>query len=172
MVFHTVLLPLMRAADQLTENLVKFGDAKIIPFVSISADSGKFADAPATHKAIVRQQTHVENEFETQAELLRRDITSFVAEGQNIRAEVEGLIVWRRYMGEGSGSSTWGPIQQAHAAQWIEVQRARLAKLKSSIETDRKNAAEILEYIFGDKTRGNYDASVTRQARQELGLDQ
>jgi hypothetical protein len=34
---------------------MKFGDAKVIPFISISADS-KFADAPATRDAIARRR--------------------------------------------------------------------------------------------------------------------
>jgi len=34
---------------------MKFGDAKVIPFISISADSKKFLDAPATREAIARQ---------------------------------------------------------------------------------------------------------------------
>jgi hypothetical protein len=38
-------------------------------------------------------------EFQKEMDSIGNDITSFVAEGRSIRAEVEGLIVWRRYMG-------------------------------------------------------------------------
>ena len=34
---------------------MKFGNATVIPFISISADSKKFADAPAMHDAIARR---------------------------------------------------------------------------------------------------------------------
>jgi hypothetical protein len=151
---------------------MKFGAAKVIPYISIegpanqpprAAKSQSNADEPV-------ERTPQMREYDEMAELARNDITSFVAEGRNIRAEVEGLIVWRRDMGEASAAPTWGPIQQAHAAYWIEYQRARLAKLKSDIETDGKNAAEIIEYIFGEQNRGRYDEAVTKQAREELGI--
>ena len=109
-------------------------------------------------------------EYQEMADSACNDITSFVFEGRSIRAEVEGLIVWRRFMGESSAAPSWGPIQQGHAAHWITFQRAKLAKLKSDIEADGKNVSEIIEYIFGEKNHGQYPEVITQQARAELGI--
>ena len=141
--------------------------ASLDPYISIEGSDDK---APRAAKESPEPQPHVTSEYDAMAESARNDITSFVAEGRDIRTEVEGLIVWRRFMGEASSAPTWGPTQQAYATHWITHQRARLAKLKSAIEADGKNVSEIIEHIFGEKYRGQYDENVTKQAREELGI--
>ena len=121
----------------------------------------------------VAKPTQAESEFNEQMEHMMNDITSFVFEGRSIRAEVEGLIVWRREMGEGTGSQTWGPVQQNHAAHWISFQRERLAKLKAAIEAkrkDAKDASKIIESVFSKDYPSQYPAELTKQAVAELGI--
>src|SRR5260370_37149343 len=101
-------------------------DLVVAPQIAVTTKA-----SPATRAESRVEWTKEMREYQQEADLMRNDITSFCAEGRDIRSEVEGLIVWRRYMGEGSGSSTWGPTQQAHAAHSITYQRVRLAKLKS-----------------------------------------
>jgi hypothetical protein len=146
-------------------------NAQVEHYISISVEpEPKIVEFPAKRTEATVARSQAPSEFEQMAALMRNDITDFVAEGRDIRAEVEGLIIWRRQMGERSGSSTWGPVQETYAERWIKFQRERLSKLKSAVEAGSKNASEIIEYIFSAKNRGQFDEAVTEQARQELGL--
>src|ERR1700730_18125712 len=128
------------------------------PSISLEVDHDK---APRTApKLPVAKPSQAEIEGREQMEHLKNDITCFVFEGRSIRAEVEGLIVWRREMGESSAAPTWGPIQQAHATHWITFQRTRLAKLKDAIEAKRPDVSAIINYIFSEKNRGQYPESI------------
>jgi hypothetical protein len=149
--------------------------AQTAPYISIEVAEPEQESSPKQRvkdsvKDSVSKPSFADQEFSHQAELMRNDITSFVAEGRDIRNEVEQLISWRRHMGEASGSPNWGPVQKSCAEHSIQTQRARLAKLKSSIEAKRPDAQEIIEYIFGENNIGRYPAEITKQVREELGL--
>jgi hypothetical protein len=113
---------------------------------------------------------HVENFYEQQTRLMMNNIGDIVAEGQALRREAEGLIVWRRFMGEGSTAKTWGPQQQAYAASYGPKLRARAVEFTAAVEARCTNPAQILDLIFSDKYRGQYPEDVTKQARAELGI--
>jgi hypothetical protein len=123
---------------------------------------------PAVKKPPVAQRLNVTSEYD--AALLGNDITDVVAEGRVLREEAEGFIDWCRVMGESTAASSWGPIQQDCAAAWRKRHRALAAKLKSDIEAKCQNPTRIMEHIFGERYRGQYDADVTKAARAELGI--
>jgi hypothetical protein len=139
--------------------------------VVITVDGKQYRGKRTVQTVPVTKPSQAESEFKDQIESMKNDITCFVAEGRQIRAEVEGLIVWRRHMGEASlAPTTWGPTQQAHAAHQITYQRARLAKLKSAIEAKRPDVVEIINSIFSKEYQSQYPAEVTEQVREELGI--
>jgi hypothetical protein len=140
----------------------------------VSFDTKRKADfKPSTTQAVepnpqalrVSKPSFEDQEYSRQTELMKNDITSFVAEGRDIRNEVEGLIRWKQFMGEGSGSPKWGRTQQECADHSIQTQRARLAKLRAAIEAKRPDAAEIIDYIFSSQNRTQHPEQITKQAR-------
>src|ERR1700722_17134788 len=105
---------------------MKFDHASFDPFISVSADSRRFVNAPAT-----KASPQPANAYEAEAALLRHNIADVIAEGSALRAEAERFVPWCRWMGEGTASQTWGPVQQGYAADWRIRHRALAATLKS-----------------------------------------
>ena len=99
-----------------------------------------------------------------------RPLSHVYGNGRALRAEAERFVAWVNYMGEGSASTRWGQSQQNFAADWRARYRAYAAKLKIDIEAEGENLACVLDYIWGEKGRGQYPEEITMQARQELGL--
>jgi hypothetical protein len=145
--------------------------AQTEPYISIEvAEPEQESVQESSPKQRVSKPSFEDQEYSRQTELMKNDITSFVAEGKDIRNEVEGLIRWKQFMGEASGSPKWGRTQQECAAHSIQTQRARLAKLRAAIAAKRPDGPEIIDYIFSPQNRTQHPEEITKQARLELGI--
>jgi hypothetical protein len=122
--------------------------------------------APRTVKAHTAKRSQADTEYDQFAESLRNSITNFCLEGRAIRDEMERMIVARRFIGESSADSIYGPIRGAYITYLIE----RFAKLKSAIEAERPDVNRIIESIWSEKYGRYFNEEIHKQARQELGI--
>jgi hypothetical protein len=150
---------------------MKFGDAKITPFISVEGPDGLSMDRPAAPRknySVVSTARHLDD-YEQEIISMRREETSLTTAIRSLFVEMCRFIAWRRDMCEGTGAPSWCEWQRVYSANLRTQHSISAANLREIAERKLPGQSQLLfDGIVREPNR--FGEAITAQAKKELGL--